>query len=257
VKPSPYPERPITFSAGTATLAGMLHHPTQPGPLHRAGIVVVPGGLNRRAGLHRLYVLVARALAQSGASALRFDLPGTGESEGAVRRVTRARLASLEACHVEEVEAALDCIRRETDAEALVLLGHCSGGRSALACAAVDARVRGTVAWAMPVGSDDAPAPSPWVSDAARHLVQRGLPALWVYGTKDPAWSGFRALLESLEDYDTPTPPAQWTVRTVPSANHDFTSVPWTRALLDITVNWMIAWSAGHNARKDASWTSP
>jgi dienelactone hydrolase len=238
-------------------LAGILHNPTQPGPLQRVGVVVIPGGLNRRAGLHRLYVLAARALAREGASVLRFDLPGVGESTGVVRGVTHARLASLDSWHVGEIESALDCLQRETAAEVLVLLGHCSGGRSAVACAALDTRVRGTVAWAMPVGSDDGPAPLPRLIDASQRLVHRGVPALWVYGTKDPAWPGFQTLLETLGDPDASAPPAPWTVRSVPLANHDFTSVPSTRVVLDITVNWMVGWSASLPTGKGGPWISP
>ena len=251
-----FPERPVSFSVGTVTLAGILHEPTLDGSLHGVAVGLIPGGLIRRVGLHRLYVSAARALARQGAWAFRFDLPGVGESGGEVRRVTPARLASLEVSHAEEVGAALDLLERETGCETLAVLGHCSGGRSALACAAGDPRVGGVVAWATPVGDDRTAAPVGWIEDAVHRLCARATPALWVYGTRDVAWSAFHRIVPKLTTEGTASIGPPWTIRTIPSANHDFTSRAWTGEAIDTTLEWMAARSVSWSPRNGVRWTS-
>lgn len=248
-----FSERPVSFSVGAVLLAGILHAPTRDGSLQGMAVALVPGGLVRRIGLHRLYVTAARALAERGAWVLRFDLPGVGESGGQVRRVTPARLASLDASHAEEAQAAVDVLERETGSASLVLLGHCSGGRSALACAAEDARVGGVVTWATPVGDARTTAPVGWTEQALRRLHARGTPALWVYGTRDVAWSGFQAMAAKLAEASSL---AQWTIRAIPSANHDFTSIAWTRETIDATLDWMAARHGSRSPESGARWTS-
>jgi dienelactone hydrolase len=251
---TPFSERPVSFVVGAVTLAGLLHAPAADGPLQGTGIVLVPGGLVRRTGLHRLYLTAARALTSRGAWVLRFDLPGVGESGGAVRAVTSTRLASLAGSHVEEARAALDLVERETGAGTLVVLGHCSGGRSALACADADARVDGVVAWATPVGDDRAAAPAGWTEEAVRRLHVRGTPALWVYGTRDVAWPAFQSMTAALAGTSSSGPP--WTVHTIPSANHDFTSIEWTAAAIDATLDWMTARRLSRSRESGVRWTS-
>ena len=256
MKVGAFPEHPISFSVGTVSLAGILHVPTANGLLDGMAVVLVPGGLVRRVGLHRLYVSAARALARQGAWAFRFDLPGVGESEGQVRRVTPGRLASLEASHAEEVGAALDLLERETDCATLALLGHCSGGRSALACAAADSRVGGVVTWATPVGDDRTAAPVGWIEDALHRLRARATPALWVYGTRDVAWSAFQKMGPTLTPEGTSSISPPWTIHTITSANHDFTSGAWTGQAIDATLQWMTARNVSWSPRKGTRWTS-
>jgi dienelactone hydrolase len=230
-------ERPVTFAAGDISLAGILNEAGEPGrPLTGLAIVIVPGGLTRRVGPHRLYVEIARALAGEGACVLRFDLPGVGESDGEVRRLTSRGSASVQACHVPEVRAALAWLDGEARPAGLALLGHCTGARTAVAAAADDLRVRGVAAWAMPLGTDTDRAPDPALEGAIRRLRARALPVLWAFGTGDPAWTGFRGYCEEhTEDLDD-----RWAVQTIASANHDFTSVAWTRALVEGTLAWMV-----------------
>jgi exosortase A-associated hydrolase 1 len=72
-------EQPLTFACAGHTLVGILHHPrTQP----RRGVVIVVGGPQYRAGSHRQFVLLARALADAGLAVLRFDQRGCGDSDG-------------------------------------------------------------------------------------------------------------------------------------------------------------------------------
>jgi dienelactone hydrolase len=256
VKVGAFPERPVSFSVGTVTLAGILHVPIADGVLRGTAVVLVPGGLLRRVGLHRLYVSAARALARQGAWAFRFDLPGVGESGGQVRRLTPARLASLEASHAEEVGSALDLLERETDCATLALLGHCSGGRSALACAAADSRVGGVVTWATPVGGDRTAAPTGWIEEVLHRLRARATPVLWVYGTRDVAWSAFQKIVATLTTEGTASSSPPWTIHTIASANHDFTSRAWTGEAIDATIEWMTERAVSWNRQKGVRWTS-
>jgi dienelactone hydrolase len=250
-----FAEHPVDFSIGAVRLAGMLHAPTPGGALRGTAVALVPGGLVRRVGLHRLYVSAARRLSRGGAWVFRFDLPGVGESGGEVRRVTRARLASLDASHAEEVGGALSLLARETGCGTAFILGHCSGGRSALACAAEDSRVSGVATWATPLGDDRTAAPDGWASAAVRRLRARGTPALWVYGTRDAAWSAFQECARRRETEGAGPDAAPWTVRAIPSANHDFTSRAWTKEAIDVTLEWMTALRASERGNGN-SWTS-
>ena len=60
-----------------ATLAAMLH--PAPGPV---AALIVPGAPQTRAGAHRGFAALARALAAAGVSTLRFDRRGLGDSDG-------------------------------------------------------------------------------------------------------------------------------------------------------------------------------
>jgi alpha-beta hydrolase superfamily lysophospholipase len=52
-------------------------------PRARAGLVICPPFLNEHTRSHRLFALLANALAERGISVLRFDYYGTGDSDGA------------------------------------------------------------------------------------------------------------------------------------------------------------------------------
>ena len=76
-------ERALTF--GPANLVGIL---TQPDPdvavPDAPAVVILNSGILHRAGASRMYVQVARTLAEEGMTSLRFDFSGIGDSE--VRR---------------------------------------------------------------------------------------------------------------------------------------------------------------------------
>jgi dienelactone hydrolase len=230
----------------------MLHCPVAGGPLTGLGVVVASGGLSRRVGLHRLYLLVARALAERGATVLRFDLPGIGESDGPLRELTPAGRASLDIECVAELGAAVDLLAGQRGVERIVLLGHCSGGRRTVLGAARDPRVQGVVTWAMPFRQDREVTPSAEFREAVRRVIERDLPALWIYGTRDPALAEFRAFREALPAPLQDRAAPRWTVCVVADANHDFTAISWTDRVIEATRDWMASLEPSRGSRVSA-----
>jgi exosortase A-associated hydrolase 1 len=101
------------------------------------GVVIVVGGPQYRAGAHRQFVLLARALAAAGFPALRFDVRGMGDSEGETR--------SFEALD-DDIAAAVDgLMHRLPSLSQVVLWGLCDGASAALMYQhrRRDSRVRG------------------------------------------------------------------------------------------------------------------
>ena len=114
-------ERAIVFGCGGATLVGVLSMPPSPRGI---GVVIIVGGPQYRAGSHRQFVRLARALADAGHPVLRFDHRGMGDSEGDPR--------SFEALD-EDVGMAIAALRREVSAvQRVVLWGLCDGASAAL-----------------------------------------------------------------------------------------------------------------------------
>jgi len=101
------------------------------------GMVIIVGGPQYRAGSHRQFTLLARAVAEAGYPVLRFDYRGMGDSTGAQR--------NFEAVN-DDVAAAIDeLMRRFPTLRRVVLWGLCDGASAALLYlhATQDRRVRG------------------------------------------------------------------------------------------------------------------
>ena len=134
-------ERALAFDCQGQRLIGVLAVPADTAGTADAavetGVVIVTGGPQYRAGAHRVFVHLARALAGAGVAALRFDLRGMGDSEG--------DFPGFE--HVApDVAAAVDALQAQCPGLRRVLLwGLCDGASAALLYlhATRDARVRG------------------------------------------------------------------------------------------------------------------
>jgi exosortase A-associated hydrolase 1 len=91
-------EEAIGFDCGGDRLLGIL---TRPSGAIEAGLVVLPGGMQYRAGAHRQHVLLARAVAEHGIATLRFEGRGLGDGGGTYPGFTalgpdlRAAIAAL------------------------------------------------------------------------------------------------------------------------------------------------------------------
>lgn len=116
-----YTEDAITFLCRGDTLVGILAMPREAA---RTGVVVIVGGPQYRAGSHRQFVLLSRALAQAGYAVLRFDYRGMGDSEGLPRDFQSVS---------PDIAAAIDALQRHAPSVRQVALwGLCDGASAAL-----------------------------------------------------------------------------------------------------------------------------
>lgn len=114
-------ERGVRLPCGTEHLFGVVHDVARPSEV---AVVMVVGGPQYRGGSHRLFVLLARAIARSGIPVLRFDVRGMGDSTGAPR--------SFESLS-DDIGAAIDAMQADGPAwRRVVLLGLCDGASAAM-----------------------------------------------------------------------------------------------------------------------------
>jgi exosortase A-associated hydrolase 1 len=100
-------------------------------------VLVVVGGPQYRVGSHRQFVLMARALAESGFSVFRFDYRGMGDSEGGMRSFDDVG---------HDIAAAVEVFLREQPSlKSVVLWGLCDAASACVIYCKDDARVRGMI----------------------------------------------------------------------------------------------------------------
>lgn len=121
-------------AGGAARLVGILTLPAAPGP---RGVLIVTGGPQYRAGSHRQFALLARALAARGVPVLRFDYRGMGDSEGEAR--------SYRAIGNDIDSALAQFFSSVPGMREVVLWGLCDGATAAACHAPRDARITGLV----------------------------------------------------------------------------------------------------------------
>jgi exosortase A-associated hydrolase 1 len=123
VSAQPWQEHALAFDCRGQQLVGVLTEPAQ-APTADTGVVIVTGGPQYRAGAHRMFVRLARALAGAGYPALRFDLRGMGDSEGDFPGFEHT---------APDVGAAIAALRaRCPQLRQVVLWGLCDGASAAL-----------------------------------------------------------------------------------------------------------------------------
>ena len=123
---------PFAFSCGSETLLGVMHD--APGASKR-GVLIVVGGPQYRAGSHRQFVLIARALAAAGIPTMRFDYRGMGDSDGSY-----GGFEQIDA----DIAAAIDAFTaRCPDVKEVMIWGLCDAASAALFYAHKDPRVAG------------------------------------------------------------------------------------------------------------------
>jgi exosortase A-associated hydrolase 1 len=127
-------ETPIRFACADSMLLGILHPTERPA---RRGVLIVVGGPQYRIGSHRQFVLLARALAQAGIPAMRFDYRGMGDSDGPFRGFE----------HIDaDIAAAVAAFRAHCPAlEEIVLWGLCDAASAILFYAHRDPAIDGIV----------------------------------------------------------------------------------------------------------------
>lgn len=116
-----YTEQAVPFVCAGDCLLGVLVKPEIPSAI---GVIIIVGGPQYRAGSHRQFVLLSRALAQAGHAVLRFDYRGMGDSTGAQRAFNDVSA---------DVAAAVDELQKWVPSVlSVVLWGLCDGASAAL-----------------------------------------------------------------------------------------------------------------------------
>jgi len=114
-------ERVLSFGA-SGSLHGVLTEPPAEDRLQGAPAVLFWNvGTNHHVGPHRVFVDLARRLAQLGFSSLRFDTSGLGDS-AASRDDTRPDAER----NIADVREAMQTLRKQRGFEQFVLVGFCS-----------------------------------------------------------------------------------------------------------------------------------
>ncbi|MCC7487776.1 MAG: hydrolase 1, exosortase A system-associated [Burkholderiales bacterium] len=127
-------EQAVVFQCEGETLVGVLHPVAAPAA---RGVLIVVGGPQYRAGSHRQFVLLARALAAWGVPAFRFDYRGMGDSGGVARNFEDVG---------PDIRAAIDCFAENAPGlRGVVVWGLCDAASAALFYAGGDPRVTGLV----------------------------------------------------------------------------------------------------------------
>lgn len=129
-------EEAVLFGGKTA-LVGVITYPTQ-ARNYPAVLFLNAGGLHR-VGPSRLYVDLARTLADSGFLVLRFDFSGFGDSDPRNDGMPFTKSA------VTDVRLAMDYLTTTKGIDRFILIGICSGADAAFGTARCDSRVAGAV----------------------------------------------------------------------------------------------------------------
>ncbi len=117
-------ERALVFDCAGDEMLGVVTAPAAGATTTAIGVVVVVGGPQYRAGSHRQFVQLARALAADGHSVMRFDVRGMGDSAGAQRD-----FKTLD----DDIAAAIDALQlHDPSLQRIVLWGLCDGASAAL-----------------------------------------------------------------------------------------------------------------------------
>jgi hypothetical protein len=124
----------------TRSLVGIVTNPPESKRgINLPAILLLNSGLIHRVGLNRLHVKMARALAQMGFVALRFDFSGIGDST-----VRDDHLPFVQSS-VSETQEAMDYLSAARGSQRFVLMGICSGATASFKTACCDPRVVGAV----------------------------------------------------------------------------------------------------------------
>lgn len=119
--PNQITETAISFDCEGARLQGIVSVAAAPSDL---GLLIVVGGPQVRCGAHRMFTQLARHVAAQGHTALRFDLRGMGDSEGAPR--------SFDDRDADLAAAATALRQAAPHVQHVLLWGLCDGASAAL-----------------------------------------------------------------------------------------------------------------------------
>ena len=128
-------ERVVEFGPGH-NLVGVFNNPPGKTTTHSASVVIfLNSGTLHRVGPCRLYVRLARKLADTGIASLRFDFSGIGDSP------PRDDGLPFHQYSISEVADAIDYVYRSIGQTKITLVGMCSGADTAWYAAVADKRI--------------------------------------------------------------------------------------------------------------------
>lgn len=122
-----------------SSLVGVISEPSQVDARERPAVILLNAGVIHRVGPNRLYVQIARAVAEAGFLALRLDGSGRGDSD------VRPSTASFAEGDVKEIQDVMTYLAASRGVGTFVLMGICSGAALAFSIACADRRVAGIV----------------------------------------------------------------------------------------------------------------
>ena len=162
-------EHAAVFGAA-ANLVGVVTEPRRraAAPPSPTAALFLNAGVIHRIGPSRLYVRLARRLAEAGWTTVRFDHSGIGDSPA------RRDGLPFEQSAIVEAREVMDAIEQTKGIHSFVLIGLCSGAVTAVETASVDPRVVGAVL-INPQGFDESPQWNSYVQnrgDARRYWTR-------------------------------------------------------------------------------------
>ncbi len=196
-------ERAVNFSCGGEVLVGVI---AQPESTATVGLVVVVGGPQYRAGSHRQFVLLTRALAAGGVACLRFDYRGMGDATGTPRTFEEV---------IPDIAAAMDALQAASPAiERIVLWGLCDAASAALLYlqATQDPRIAGVALLNPWVRSDASIAKAQLIHYYGQRLLEREFWTKFVRGGVNIA-GAMKAITGSIKSITAGAPSAETAAR--------------------------------------------
>ena len=130
-------ERAVRFGTGGSLVGVLTDPPAGVGAGDRPAIILLGAGIVHRIGPHRLYVKMARQLAQLGFVVCRFDFSGIGDS------TARRDALPMEQSAIVETREAMDFVSQLRHVDRFVLVAICSGAGFSFQTACADSRVIG------------------------------------------------------------------------------------------------------------------
>ncbi|SJZ87967.1 alpha/beta hydrolase [Selenihalanaerobacter shriftii] len=135
-------EKPVLFGKGAKKMLGILHIPDCKTDYPKPAVILCHGFKGNKIGPHRIFVKMARNLAENGIVAFRFDYRGSGDSFGDFKETTISG-------QVEDALEAVELISQldEVNSSQLGLLGLSLGGAVAACTAAKSQNIKALVLW--------------------------------------------------------------------------------------------------------------
>jgi uncharacterized protein len=118
-----YQETGFQVRAVAGPLLGVVCSPNRPLQKSSLFVIIVAGQPQTRVGPHRMFVELARHLAEEGIRSLRFDCSGWGDSPGPTRSFEESRF---------DIVTVVQSVLREDPDQQVVIVGLCDGATAAL-----------------------------------------------------------------------------------------------------------------------------